>query len=59
LGAAHLENLIVATGHYRNGVLLAPTTADAIATVLRGGELPAVARPFAADRFNRAVDGAA
>jgi glycine oxidase len=59
LGAAHLENLIVATGHYRNGVLLAPTTADAIVTVLHGGELPEPARPFAADRFTRAVDGAA
>jgi glycine oxidase len=59
LGAAHLENLIVATGHYRNGVLLAPTTADAIVTVLQGGDLPALARPFAADRFGRAVDGAA
>jgi glycine oxidase len=59
LGRAHLENLVVATGHYRNGVLLTPTTAEAIAAVLRGGELPAVARPFAADRFARAVDGAA
>jgi glycine oxidase len=59
LGPAHLENLVVATGHYRNGVLLTPTTAEAIVAVLLGGDLPAVARPFAADRFGRAVDGAA
>ncbi len=59
LGRAHLENLVVATGHYRNGVLLAPTTAEVILVVLRGGALPAPARPFAADRFGRAVDGAA
>jgi glycine oxidase len=59
LGPAHLENLVVATGHYRNGVLLAPATAAAIVAVLAGGDLPAVARPFAADRFGRAVDGAA
>src|SRR5262249_34945916 len=31
-----LENLVVATGHYRNGILLAPVTADAVAAVLDG-----------------------
>ena len=40
---------IVATGHYRNGVLLAPITADAVAElVLHGGALPAAA-DFALD----------
>ncbi|MGQ0465417.1 MAG: glycine oxidase ThiO [Sporichthyaceae bacterium] len=51
LGRAHLDNLVVATGHFRNGILLAPLTADAICDVLRGGALPAVATPFRAERF--------
>lgn len=53
LGPAHLENLIVATGHYRNGVLLAPITAEVIVAALHSGRLPAIARPFAAERFSR------
>jgi glycine oxidase len=52
LGPAHLENLLVATGHHRNGVLLAPLTADLVVDALYTGELPALARPFAADRFS-------
>jgi glycine oxidase len=40
IGRGVLEGLIVATGHYRNGVLLAPVTADAIAELLTTGELP-------------------
>lgn len=34
VGRTELENLLVATGHYRNGVLLAPLTADTIAALL-------------------------
>jgi glycine oxidase len=41
IGAGALDGLIVATGHYRNGVLLAPVTADAIAALL-AGEPPAL-----------------
>ena len=38
------SGLVVATGHYRNGVLLAPITADAVAElVLHGRTLPEVA----------------
>ena len=45
--------LVAATGHHRNGYLLAPVTADAIADLLTSGELPAVARPFTLARFAR------
>jgi thiazole synthase len=31
LGASHCENLTLATGHYRNGILLAPITATLLA----------------------------
>jgi glycine oxidase len=53
LGPAHLTDLVVATGHYRNGVLLTPITAEAITAVLTDTELPAVAAGFRADRFDR------
>ncbi|WP_326795425.1 glycine oxidase ThiO [Streptomyces sp. NBC_01808] len=53
LGPTALAGLHLATGHYRNGVLLTPVTGDALAAVLTGGELPEVARPFAATRFGR------
>ncbi|MFJ5556068.1 glycine oxidase ThiO [Streptomyces sp. NPDC093250] len=55
LGPTELEGLLLATGHYRNGVLLTPVTGDAMADVLTTGELPEVARPFTARRFGAAV----
>lgn len=51
LGPTALPGLHLATGHYRNGVLLTPVTGDAMAAVLTGGELPAQARPFSPLRF--------
>ncbi len=40
IGPGALEGLILACGHYRNGILLAPLTGAAIASLLAGGELP-------------------
>ncbi|MBE9032163.1 FAD-binding oxidoreductase [filamentous cyanobacterium LEGE 11480] len=34
------DNVIIAAGHYRNGVLLAPATAIGVSTILRNGTLP-------------------
>jgi glycine oxidase len=51
LGRTVLPGLIAATGHYRNGVLLTPITADAIAELLIDGELPEYAAPFSPERF--------
>lgn len=45
--------LVAATGHHRNGYLLAPVTADAIAELMTHGELPDIARPFTRARFGR------
>ncbi len=42
-----LANVIVATGHHRNGILLAPVTADAVAALVDGTPGPAEAAPFA------------
>ncbi|MGH8910610.1 MAG: glycine oxidase ThiO [Egibacteraceae bacterium] len=49
--APGLDGLVHATGHYRNGVLLAPITADLVAQLLDTGKLPEQAAPFAPDRF--------
>ncbi|MFF8270761.1 glycine oxidase ThiO [Streptomyces sp. NPDC016562] len=54
LGPTELPGLHLATGHYRNGVLLTPLTGDALADLLTTGELPAVARPFSPRRFSAA-----
>ena len=45
--------LVAATGHHRNGYLLAPVTADAVAELITTGALPAIARPFTRARFAR------
>jgi glycine oxidase len=41
IGAGALEGLVLATGHYRNGVLLAPLTADRVADLLVHTEVAA------------------
>jgi glycine oxidase len=41
------ERLIVATGHFRNGILLSAATAEIIADLASGRDIPAVAQPFA------------
>jgi glycine oxidase len=45
IGPGAIDGLVLATGHYRNGILLAPLTADAIAAVLAGDPLPEAAAP--------------
>ena len=39
IGPGAIEGLVLATGHYRNGVLLAPLTAERIAATLAGAEV--------------------
>ncbi|MFE2101749.1 MULTISPECIES: glycine oxidase ThiO [unclassified Streptomyces] len=55
LGPSGLDGLLLATGHYRNGVLLTPVTGDVMAELLVGGELPEQARPFTPKRFGAAL----
>ncbi|MEV7369375.1 glycine oxidase ThiO [Streptomyces sp. NPDC090301] len=54
LGPTALPGLHLATGHYRNGVLLTPVTGDVMAEVLTTGVLPDEARPFTPRRFSPA-----
>ncbi|MGW0707777.1 glycine oxidase ThiO [Streptomyces sp. NPDC002643] len=51
LGPTELDGLLLATGHYRNGVLLTPVTGDVMAHALTTGELPQEARDFTPLRF--------
>jgi glycine oxidase len=51
LGPTSRPGLVLATGHFRNGVLLTPVTADVIAECLATGRLPELAAPFAVTRF--------
>jgi glycine oxidase len=38
IGAGAIEGLVWATGHYRNGILLAPLTAELVCAALAGGD---------------------
>jgi glycine oxidase len=40
IGPSPLDGLVVATGHYRNGILLTPITAEAVAAAVAGEPLP-------------------
>ena len=55
IGRADTPGVIWATGHYRNGVLLTPITAEAVAELLTGGEPQPVVKPFSAERFGVGV----
>lgn len=54
-----LPGLVVATGHHRNGYLLAPATADAVAALVTEGALPDFARGFTRARFETTGEGRA
>jgi glycine oxidase len=51
LGRAPLDNLFYATGHHRNGILLAPVTADAMAKLILDDVVEPAIRPFGLERF--------
>ncbi|GAA2225786.1 glycine oxidase ThiO [Kitasatospora cystarginea] len=55
LGPTALPGLVAATGHYRNGVLLAPVTGDLLAEYLTTGTVPELAVPFSPSRFGTKV----
>jgi glycine oxidase len=51
LGPGRLPGTYVATGHFRNGILLAPITAVVMSELIQGASLRADLRPFAPARF--------
>jgi glycine oxidase len=57
IGPGAVPGLVLATGHFRGGVLLTPVTADIVAEYLATGRLPELAAPFTAGRFGREAGG--
>ncbi|MEE8444631.1 MAG: FAD-dependent oxidoreductase, partial [Alphaproteobacteria bacterium] len=51
LGPTVTDGLVLATGHHRNGILLAPVTIDEIGNYILTGKLAESIRPFTIDRF--------
>ncbi|MQB00948.1 MAG: glycine oxidase ThiO [Actinobacteria bacterium] len=51
IGESGLEGLLVATGHYRSGILLAPITAAGIVDLIDSGSTPASIAGFSPQRF--------
>ena len=51
------DGLLLATGHYRNGILMSPVTADAIVARLTGQRPAAEWEPFTPGRFAAAGGG--
>jgi glycine oxidase len=58
LGPSQLEGLVIAAGHYRNGILLTPVTAEAMAELLVTGRVPAAITRFSPRRFAAAAGAA-
>jgi len=52
LGAGDLDGLYIATGHFRNGLLLAPITAKLMADLIVAGHVPKILEPFLPGRFH-------
>lgn len=50
LGASSIEGLVFATGHFRSGILLAPSTARRMADLLTGRSSEGLS-PFSVERF--------
>ena len=53
LGPTEVDGLVMATGHHRNGILLAPVTGDAIGEYLLTGKIQNTIAPFGPERFER------
>ena len=51
IGRSSIPGLVLATGHYRNGILLTPVTADGIADLISTGSVPDALAGFSVDRF--------
>ena len=55
LGPSAAPGIIMATGHYRHGILLTPVTAEEIARLVRTGETSEWLEPFSPVRFSTAA----
>lgn len=53
LGTSRYQNLFLATGHYRNGILLAPVTAKMIAPLMLSDQVDPLLSSFSWQRFGQ------
>jgi glycine oxidase len=53
LGVTEMPGVLIASGHFRNGILLAPITAKIMANLVEGRPSPLDIQAFAPDRFPR------
>lgn len=51
IGPSTVEGLVIATGHFRNGILLAPLTAKAVTEYIETGKMDELLKPFSPLRF--------
>jgi glycine oxidase len=58
VGRGRLEGLVWATAHWRNGILLAPVTADGVAELLAGGGVQRELAAFGPERFGSPAEPA-
>ncbi|MEI8396744.1 MAG: glycine oxidase ThiO [Rhodospirillaceae bacterium] len=56
LGPTAIDGLLMATGHHRNGILLAPITVEAIVRYVLNGKLLDPIRPYGVDRFRKVAE---
>jgi glycine oxidase len=56
LGYGEIENLVFATGHFRNGILLAPVTAEIIADLILKGTTSRPIEAYRPTRFEESGD---
>ena len=52
MGPCAVDNLFLATGHFRNGILLAPVTAELVAQSILHRTVADDMRPFGINRFD-------
>ncbi len=52
LGLTPIQGYILATGHFRKGILLTPITAQEISALILSGRTSDIIKPFGIDRFN-------
>jgi len=57
LGYGELDNLVFATGHFRNGILLAPVTAEIVAGLILQGTAPHSIVAYSPVRFTTGGEG--
>ncbi|HLA10277.1 MAG TPA: glycine oxidase ThiO [Pyrinomonadaceae bacterium] len=53
---AEIDGLFVASGHYRNGILLAPLTAELLADIITDGVIPPEMQSFVPERLGELIN---